>query len=113
MSYILEALKKSELARQEGVAALHYSLLPVVMEEDMIASRRWPYYALAAGVVLNAAAFYLWPSWSAYSAAQKDATIPSPMTQVAPAPAIAKADIAVPPATVQVPAITTLQQRLP
>jgi len=102
MSYILEALKKSELARQQGVAALHYSLLPVVMEEDMIASRRWPYYVLGAGLALNVGVFYVWPAWSTYVAARNDVTTTTSLTtHVAPAPVVSKADIAVPAASVQ------------
>lgn len=58
MSYILEALKKSEQARRQNAAARQYSLLPV-MGEEMAARRRWP-YALAAALVVNAAVFYFW-----------------------------------------------------
>jgi general secretion pathway protein B len=108
MSYILEALKKSELARQQGAAALHYSLLPVVMEEDMAPSRRWPYYVLGAGLMLNAAAFYVWPSWSAHlSARSESATQPSiTPPQVAQVPPTSKTDTPVAAVTAEPPPVT-------
>jgi general secretion pathway protein B len=58
MSYILDALKKSEQARQQGAGGPKYSLLPVAEGE---APQRpvWP-YALAAVLLLNAAALYAW-----------------------------------------------------
>lgn len=58
MSYILEALTRSEQARQQAVAAPKYSLLPAIGQEQA-QQRRWP-YALAGALVVNAAVMYLW-----------------------------------------------------
>lgn len=58
MSYILEALTRSEQARQQAVAAPKYSLLPAIGPEQA-QQRRWP-YALAGALVVNAAVMYLW-----------------------------------------------------
>jgi general secretion pathway protein B len=58
MSYILDALKKSEQARQQGAGGPKYSLLPVAEGE---APQRlvWP-YVLAAVLLLNVAVLYAW-----------------------------------------------------
>jgi general secretion pathway protein B len=58
MSYILDALKKSEQARQQGAGGPKYSLLPVA-EGEVPQRLVWP-YALAAVLLLNAAALYAW-----------------------------------------------------
>ncbi len=58
MSYILDALRKSEQARQQNTAAQQYSLLPGV-DEQIVVRRSWP-YVLAVALLVNAAVFYLW-----------------------------------------------------
>jgi general secretion pathway protein B len=58
MSYILEALAKSEQARQQLATAPKYSLLPLVRGEQA-QSRLWP-YVLAAALVVNAVVLYFW-----------------------------------------------------
>lgn len=90
MSYILEALKKSEQARRQNTAARQYSLLPVIGEE-MAAQRRWP-YALAAALLVNAAVFYLWlrPALPDHALAVKA----PPVTQAMETPTANKAGLA-------------------
>lgn len=57
MSYILEALQKSEQTRLHGAGAMRYSLLPASGAEAV--PRRGRYYALLAGLVLlNALVLY-------------------------------------------------------
>jgi len=58
MSYILEALTKSEQARQQITATPKFSLMPVAGGE-VAQQRIWP-YALAGALVLNAAVLYVW-----------------------------------------------------
>ncbi|MBI2960587.1 MAG: general secretion pathway protein GspB [Betaproteobacteria bacterium] len=58
MSYILEALSKSEQARQQAAAAPRYSLLPAIGQD--VATHPWWLYALAGALVVNAALVYLW-----------------------------------------------------
>lgn len=90
MSYILEALKKSEQARRQNTAARQYSLLPVI-DEEMAAQRRWP-YALAAALLVNAAVFFLWlrPTPPNHALAVKA----PPVAQAVETPAANEADIA-------------------
>lgn len=58
MSYILEALSKSEQARAQAAQAPRYSLLPAIGQD--VATHRWWPYALAGALVVNAALAYLW-----------------------------------------------------
>ncbi len=58
MSFILEALTRSEQARQQIVAAPKFSLLPAGGAE-VVERRLWPYFVTVA-LVVNAAALYVW-----------------------------------------------------
>lgn len=77
MSYILEALKKSEQERQIG----HVPDLSVVQETPTRAAPRWPRWLLAA-LLLNVAilAVLAWRVW--------DARTPETMASAPPAPAV-------------------------
>ncbi|MBI4289846.1 MAG: general secretion pathway protein GspB [Betaproteobacteria bacterium] len=86
MSYILEALTRSEQARQQAAAAPKYSLLPAIGGE-ISQQRRWP-YALAGALAVNAAVMYLWlrPTLPAgVPVAAASAVMRSVETPVAPA----------------------------
>jgi len=58
MSFILDALTRSEQARQQTVATPKFSLLPAGGAE-VVERRLWPYFITAA-LVVNAAVLYLW-----------------------------------------------------
>jgi len=98
MSYILEALKKSQAERQLGeLPSIH---APQVQLHDGAASgaaRRAPVWLALGGVTLAVvAALLLWQPW------QAAATVPAPAPAVlaqavpAPAPAVAPAPVAAP-----------------
>ncbi len=110
MSYILDALKKSEQARQQSAPVSHYSLWPVV-DEEAGQKRLWP-YGIAVLVAANAllVGYWLRPALPAESHAE---TPPIALAKPAPvekeqiaavAPARTVSDGAVAPAVV---AITT------
>ncbi|MED5598333.1 general secretion pathway protein GspB [Janthinobacterium sp. P210006] len=107
MSYILEALKKSQAERQLGeLPSIH---APQVQLHDTAASasaRRTPVWLALGGVsVAVAAALLLWQPWQAGAAAPAAAPAAAVLAQAAPAPA--PAPIAVPaaqPAAATVPA---------
>jgi general secretion pathway protein B len=58
MSFILEALRKSEQARQQNASAQPFSLLPGI-DEKVAVRRYWP-YLLAAALLVNAAVLFVW-----------------------------------------------------
>ncbi|MDI3292443.1 general secretion pathway protein GspB [Janthinobacterium tructae] len=116
MSYILEALKKSQAERQLGeLPSIH---APQVQLHDGAASasaRRTPVWLALGGVtVAVAAALLLWQPWQADAAAPAaPAVVPAMLAQAVPAPlplaappaAVAPAPVAasVPPAAIAAP----------
>lgn len=110
MSYILEALKKSQAERQLGeLPSIH---APQVQLHDGAASasaRRMPVWLALGGVtVAVAAALLLWQPWQA--AATAPAVTPAVLAQAVPAPM----PVAVPPAVpVPVPAPAPVTQVTP
>lgn len=116
MSYILEALKKSQAERQLGeLPSIH---APQVQLHDGAASasaRRTPVWLALGGVaVAVAAALLLWQPWQADAAAPAAAAVvpavlaqavPAPLPVAAPPAAVAPAPVAafVPPATTAAP----------
>jgi len=101
MSYILEALKKSQAERQLGeLPSIH---APQVQLHDGAASasaRRTPVWlALGGAAVAVAAALLLWQPWQADAAAPAAAAVvPAVLAQAGPAPL----PVAAPPAAVAV-----------
>ena len=93
MSFILDALSKSEQARLQTVAAPSYSLLPTMCEQAP-PPRRWP-LVLAAGIAFNASALYYWrqqpemspPPVVFHSTAQVRA-MPEPQASLPDAPSV-------------------------
>jgi general secretion pathway protein B len=81
MSYILDALKKSEQARQHNTPAKQYSLLPVI-DEEAGQRRLWPYGA-AALLIVNAAVLGYWlrPTLSAEPQLATTLVAPTPLTE--------------------------------
>ena len=112
MSYILDALKISEQARDQAAGPLRPSLLPPAGEADAQAGRPWPVYLLIAVLLFNAVAIVvlLWPP----SRDARVATAASPTAAAAEAEvASAAAAIAGPPpptAGLRPPAIDSLPQ---
>ena len=116
MSYILEALKKSQAERQLGeLPSIH---APQVQLHDGAASasaRRTPVWLALGGVtVAVAAALLLWQPWQADAAAPAAAAVvpavlaqavPAPLPVAAPPAAVAPAPVAafVPPAATAAP----------
>ena len=116
MSYILEALKKSQAERQLGeLPSIH---APQVQLHDGAASasaRRTPVWLALGGVAVTvAAALLLWQPWQADAAAPAAAAVvpavlaqavPAPLPVAAPPAAVAPAPVAafVPPATTAAP----------
>ena len=116
MSYILEALKKSQAERQLGeLPSIH---APQVQLHDGAASasaRRTPVWLALGGVtVAVAAALLLWQPWQADAAAPAAAAVvpavlaqavPAPLPLAAPPAAVAPAPVAasVPPAAIAAP----------
>jgi general secretion pathway protein B len=116
MSYILEALKKSQAERQLGeLPSIH---APQVQLHDGAASasaRRTPIWLALGGVaVAVAAALLLWQPWQADAAAPAAAAVvpavlaqavPAPLPVTAPPAAVAPAPVAasVPPAATAAP----------
>lgn len=116
MSYILEALKKSQAERQLGeLPSIH---APQVQLHDGAASasaRRTPVWLALGGVaVAVAAALLLWQAWQADAAAPAVAAVvpavlaqavPAPLPVAAPPAAVAPAPVAafVPPAATAAP----------
>jgi general secretion pathway protein B len=97
MSYILEALKKSQAERQLGeLPSIH---TPQVQLHDATASsagRRAPVWLVLGGVsVAVAAALLLWQPWQAGAAAP---VVPAVLAQAVPALALAPVPVATPPA---------------
>lgn len=109
MSYILEALKKSQAERQLGeLPSIH---APQVQLHDAAASgaaRRAPVWLALGGVtVAVAAALLLWQPWQA--AATAPAVMPAVLAQAVPAPVPAAIPPAVPgpaPVAAPVPQVT-------
>ena len=102
MSYILEALKKSQAERQLGeLPSIH---APQVQLHDAAASsaaRRAPVWLALGGVgVAVAAALLLWQPWRAGAAAP---VVPAVLAQAVPAPAPAPVVASVPPAATAAP----------
>ena len=100
MSYILEALKKSQAERQLGeLPSIH---APQVQLHDGAASgaaRRAPVWLALGGVTLAvAAALLLWQPWQAAATVPAPALAPAVLAQAvpAPAPAVAPAPVAAP-----------------
>ncbi|KKO62326.1 hypothetical protein VM94_04400 [Janthinobacterium sp. KBS0711] len=113
MSYILEALKKSQAERQLGeLPSIH---APQVQLHDGAASgaaRRTPVWLALGGVaVAVAAALLLWQPWQAAATAPAVApavlaqAVPAPMPAVVPpaVPVPAPVAVAVPPAAIAAP----------
>ena len=103
MSYILEALKKSQAERQLGeLPSIH---APQVQLHDGAASasaRRTPVWLALGGVtVAVAAALLLWQPWQADAAAPAAAAVvPAVLAQAVPAPLPAPLPVTAPPAAV-------------
>lgn len=93
MSYILEALKKSEQERQIG----HVPDLSMIQETPHRTAPRWPRWLLAA-LLLNAVilVFLAWRAWDAHMSSK----LSSAQTPAVPAQA---ATAAVPPAPIKAP----------
>lgn len=96
MSYILEALKQSEHARQQGKAPALNSLPPLLAPPRETAGRRPPaYLLLALGLALTGAGLGWWRPWQNTAAgavvqappAETPAPRSAPPAPVAPAPA--------------------------
>lgn len=96
MSYILEALKQSEHARQQGKAPALNSLPPLLAPPREAAGRRPPaYLLLALGLALVGAGLAWWRPWQNAAAgavvqappAETPAPRSTPPAPVAPAPA--------------------------
>lgn len=110
MSYILEALKKSQAERQLGeLPSIH---APQVQLHDGAASgaaRRAPVWLALGGVTLAvAAALLLWQPWQAAATAPAPALAPAVLAQAVPAPMPAVVPPAVPaPAPAPAPAPVT------
>ena len=104
MSYILEALKKSEQERQIG----HVPDLSVVQETPARAAPRWPRWLLAA-LLLNVAILSVlaWRVWDA----RVSPTVASVPT--GPAPAVSAGAMPAQPATGTEPAVDTLASTSP
>lgn len=87
MSYILEALKKSEQERHRGQApglqALH--TLPAQTGQ----SRRWWPYVLMLALLLNAGLLLIWRPWQATQPAPAAAPAPVTAAPTPPKPAVA------------------------
>ena len=110
MSYILEALKKSQAERQLG--ELHSIHAPQVQLHDAAASsaaRRAPVWLALGGVgVAVAAALLLWQPWRAGAAAPVvpavlAQAVPAPVASLPAAPAPAPVVASVPPAAIAAP----------
>lgn len=89
MSYILDALKKSEQARLAAAAAPQQPLLGI----DIAAQPRpvWPYWVIAV-LLLNAAALYFWPRNPGTGEFRTEASPVVTPAPTAPAPPRARAD---------------------
>jgi general secretion pathway protein B len=103
MSYILEALKMSELARRQSTADAPISLLPPAVVEEPHARSTWPRTLLLAGLIAVAVAVVVVAWWQLF---------------VSPVPAageLPKAVVAVPviPATGEMPAPSSAQATRP
>lgn len=95
MSYILEALKKSEQERQIG----HVPDLSMVQESAHRATPRWPRWLLAA-LLLNAVILVIlaWRVWETRMSSAQTPAMPAPTaTAVAPRPTEDEPAIATPP----------------
>ena len=116
MSYILEALKKSQAERQLGeLPSIHAPHVPLHDGAASGAARRTPVWLALGGVaVAVAAALLLWQPWQADAAAPAAAAVvpavlaqavPAPLPMAAPPAAVAPAPVAafVPPAATAAP----------
>jgi general secretion pathway protein B len=107
MSYILEALKKSQAERQLGeLPSIHAPQVQLHDGASSGAARRAPVWLALGGVTLAvAAALLLWQPWQAGAAAP--AVAPAVLAQAVPAPAPAVAPVTqavpVPPAATAAP----------
>ncbi|MGK5061566.1 general secretion pathway protein GspB [Janthinobacterium sp. LB3P112] len=104
MSYILEALKKSQAERQLGeLPSIHAPQVQLHAAAASGAARRAPVWLVLGGVsVAVAAALLLWQPWQA--AATAPAVTPAALAQAVPAPVPAAISPAVPaPAPVAAP----------
>lgn len=119
MSYILEALKKSQAERQLGeLPSIH---APQVQLHDGAASsaaRRAPVWLALGGVsVAVAAALLLWQPWQAGAAAPAAAAVvPAVLTQAVPAPVPAATPSAAPapaPVPVVAPSVPSAATAVP
>jgi general secretion pathway protein B len=105
MSYILEALKKSQAERQLGeLPSIHAAQLSLHGAPASGGRRRLSaWLALGAVTAAVAGALLLWQPWQA--AAQPPATVPAVLAQAVPAPVPAPGSAAAPaPAAAPVPA---------
>jgi general secretion pathway protein B len=98
MSYILEALKKSQAERQLGeLPSIHAPQVQLYDGAASAAARRAPVWLALGGVaVAVAAALLLWQPWQASASAP--AAAPAVLAQAAPAPMPASVPAVVPPA---------------
>jgi general secretion pathway protein B len=100
MSYILEALKKSQAERQLGeLPSIHAPQVQLHDGASSGAARRAPVWLALGGVTLAvAAALLLWQPWQAAATVPAPAVAPAVLAQAvpAPAPAVAPAPVAAP-----------------
>ncbi|MGK5044809.1 general secretion pathway protein GspB [Janthinobacterium sp. GB4P2] len=99
MSYILEALKKSQAERQLGeLPSIHAPQVQLHAAAASSAARRAPVWLALGGVsVAVAAALLLWQPWQAGAAAPAAAAVvPAVLAQAVPAPVPVAAPPAVP-----------------
>jgi len=117
MSFILDALSKSEQARLQSTAAPSYSLLPTMCEEAT-PPRRWP-LMLAAAIALNASLLFYWrqsqepsPTPAVLHSAMQAKVLPEPEDLRADAP-LARAHSALPAARTPAPALVHQEVAMP
>ena len=104
MSYILEALKKSQAERQLGeLPSIHAPQVQLNSAPDMDGARRLPVLLGVGAVCLVAALLWLWQPWQAGVPVTAPVTVPVPL---AAAPAPVPAPVPVPaPAPAPTPAV--------
>lgn len=90
MSYILEALKKSQAERQLGeLPSIHAPQVQLHGGAAAHGARRGPVWLALGGVSLAvAAALLLWQPWQAGAAAPASSSAPAPAVAAVPAPAV-------------------------
>ena len=85
MSYILEALKKSQAERQLGeLPSIHAPQVQLNNAPEVDGARRLPMLLGLGGVCIAAAALWVWQPWHAAAPVSAPAPVPAPVAAVAP-----------------------------